>query len=520
MAIVRSPLPDVEIPDVALTEQVLGAGDDGDAALIDGTTGRIWTYAELRQAVATFAGGLAARGFGPGDVLAVMSPNLPEYAVLFHGALMAGGTVTTVNPLYGAEELAYQLRDSGAKRLVTIEMFMETAQAAAAEAGINEVIVLGEASAGATPLADFMTDAPLAAQVPVDLDSHVAVMPYSSGTTGLPKGVMLTHRNLVANLEQCRPMLDLGDNEVIIAVLPFFHIYGMHLIMNGTLATGGTAITTPRFDLEQFLGLIQEHRVTRAYLVPPIVLALAKHPIVDQYDLSSLEVITSGAAPLGEELAAEVANRIGCDILQGYGLTETSPLTHAAPRNNTKPGSIGRLAPNTECRIVDTETGADLGANEDGEVWMRGPQVMLGYLNNPTATAETVDGEGWIHTGDIGHYDDDGDFYIVDRLKELIKYKGFQVPPAELEALLLTNPKVADAAVIPIPDEEAGEIPKAFVVLKPDQEATDTELMEFVGEHVASYKQIRALEFADEIPKSASGKILRRLLRDQEAAKG
>ena len=520
MAVQHSPLPDVEIPDVALTELVLAAGADSDAALIDGTTGRVWTYAELRGAIAAFAGGLAARGFEPGDVLAVMAPNIPEYAILFHGTLMAGGTVTTVNPLYGAEELAYQLNDAGAKLLVTIEMFMDTARAAAAEAAIDEIVVLGEAVEGTTAIAEFMVGPPSAGQVPIDLDDHVAVMPYSSGTTGLPKGVMLTHRNLVANLEQCRAILDMEPREVVMAVLPFFHIYGMHIIMNGTLAVGATAITTPRFDLEQFLGLIQEHGITRAYLVPPIVLALAKHPIVDQYDLSSLEVVTSGAAPLGEEMAGAVADRIGCDILQGYGLTETSPLTHASARGNTKYGSIGKLAPNTECRIVDTETGENLGPNEDGEVWIRGPQVMKGYLNKPEATAETIDADGWIHTGDIGHCDDEGDFYIVDRLKELIKYKGFQVPPAELEALLLSNPKVADAAVIPIPDEEAGEIPKAFVVLKPEQEATDAELMGFVAEHVASYKQIRLLEFTDAIPKSASGKILRRVLRDQEAAKG
>jgi acyl-CoA synthetase (AMP-forming)/AMP-acid ligase II len=520
MAIVRSPFSDVDIPDVALTDQVMALGADDDVALIEGTTGRSWTYAELRGAIAAFAGGLAASGFGPGDVLAILSPNTPEYAVLFHGALRAGGTVTTVNPLYGAEELTYQLQDSGAKRLVTPEMFIETARAAAASAGIDEIIVLGDPIEGTTPLADLMNATPMHDQVPVDYANHVAVMPYSSGTTGLPKGVMLTHRNLVANLEQSRPMLDMEPREVVMAVLPFFHIYGMHIIMNGTLAVGATAVTTPRFDLEQFLGLIQEHGITRAYLVPPIVLALAKHPIVDQYDLSSLEVITSGAAPLGEELASELKARIDCDILQGYGLTETSPLTHASPRENLKLGSIGRLAPNTECRIVDTESGQDLDANEDGEVWMRGPQVMLGYLNKPEATASTIDADGWIHTGDIGHYDADGDFYIVDRLKELIKYKGFQVPPAELEALLLTNPKVADAAVIPVPDEEAGELPKAFVVLKPDQEATDSELMQFVAGHVASYKQIRLLEFTDAIPKSASGKILRRVLRDQEAAKG
>jgi 4-coumarate--CoA ligase len=290
----------------------------------------------------------------------------------------------------------------------------------------------------------------------------------------------------------------------------------MEVLMNGVLYNGGTAVTMPRFDLEEFLRIIQEHKVTRAYVVPPIVLALAKHPMVDHYDLSSLRSVFSGAAPLGAELAAEASARIGCEVVQGYGLTETSPVTHATPPGQFKPGSIGVAISNTDCRVVDPD-GNDLGVDEDGEIWIRGPQVMKGYLNNPGATAATIDEDGWLHTGDIGHVDADGHWYIVDRLKELIKYKGFQVPPAELEGLLLTHPAVADAAVIPVPDEEAGEVPKAFVVLKPGAEATPEEIREHVAGHVAHYKQIRYLDIIDEIPKSASGKILRRILKDREA---
>jgi 4-coumarate--CoA ligase len=268
--------------------------------------------------------------------------------------------------------------------------------------------------------------------------------------------------------------------------------------------------------LTEFLETMQNYRVTRGYLVPPIVLALAKHPAVANYDLSALRQVFSGAAPLGADVALEAADRIEAEVVQGYGMTELSPVTHATAPGDFKPGSIGVTVANTETRVVDSESGADLDRDEDGELWIRGPQVMLGYLNNEAATTEMIDEEGWLRTGDIGHVDGDEHFYIVDRLKELIKYKGFQVPPAELEALLLGNPAVADAAVIGIPDEEAGEVPKAFVVLKPGAELSVAEVHDSVDTHVAHYKRLREVEFVSEIPKSASGKILRRLLRDQE----
>jgi 4-coumarate--CoA ligase len=510
-----SPLPPVEIPETHLTPYVLRHAERlaGEVAVIDGMTGRSLTYEQLVDLIKRCGGGLRARGFSPGDVLAIMAPNLPEYAVAFHGTAVAGGISTTINPTYTAEEVEYQLRDSGARSLLTIPMFLEVATVAAAAAGLDEVFVLGEGD-GATPFADLLTADPIE---PVDLDPAEALvaLPYSSGTTGLPKGVMLTHRNLVANLAQGEHALAINEREVIVAVLPFFHIYGMEVLMNGVLYNACTAVTMPRFDLAEFLRIIQEYEVTRAYLVPPIILALAKHPMVDEYDLSSLRQVFSGAAPLGAELAAEASARIGCEVVQGYGLTETSPVTHATPPGQFKPGSIGVAISNTECRVVDPD-GNDLGLDEDGEIWIRGPQVMKGYLNNPAATAATIDEDGWLHTGDIGHVDADGHWYIVDRLKELIKYKGFQVPPAELEGLLLAHPAVADAAVIPVPDEEAGEVPKAFVVLKPGAEATPEGLMEHVSGHVAHYKQIRYLDLVDEIPKSASGKILRRVLKDRE----
>ena len=514
----QSRLPEVEIPDTHLTPFVLRKASSlaARAAFIDGPTGRILTYGDLVSEIHQLAGGLTARGFGHGDVLAIMAPNVPEYAVVFHGVAAVGGINTTINPTYTVEEVEHQLDDAGARFLVTTSAFQETALAASVGTGVEEVFVIDDAT-GSTSWSDLLAAQPMTDVAAVDAAADVVVLPYSSGTTGLPKGVMLTHRNLVANLAQTEGVLEVGEGQVVVAVLPFFHIYGMQVLMNGVLSGGATAVTMPRFDLEDFLRIIQEHAVTQAYVVPPIVLALAKHPLVDKYDLSSLESVFSGAAPLGAELAGAASERIDCEVVQGYGLTETSPVTHATPHGQFKPGSIGLALANTECRVVDPVSGEDLKVDQDGEILIRGPQVMKGYLNQPEATAATIDHDGWLYTGDIGHFDSEGHWYIVDRLKELIKYKGFQVAPAELEALLLTHPAVADAAVVPVEDEEAGEIPKGFVVLKPDTGATPQELMSFVAEHVASFKQIRLLEVIDEIPKSASGKILRRLLKERES---
>ena len=508
----KSPYPEVEVPDSLLGPFVLQHAERlaGEPALVDGGSGRALSYAEFTGALKALAGGLRSRGFGKGDVLALMAPNIPEYAVAFHGAAWAGGAVTTINPTYTAGEVRHQLKDSGARFLVTVTMFLSIAQDAAEGTGVEAIFTIDPSDAA--NITELMGE-PLTEQVAVD-NNDVVALPYSSGTTGLSKGVMLTHRNLIANLIQTAEMLPISEGETVLAFLPFFHIYGMQVLMNGALCQGGKVVTMPRFDLEQFLSLCQEHKVERAFVAPPIVLALAKHPLVEQYNLSALKSVFSGAAPLGAELAQEAGARLGCEVVQGYGMTELSPVSHATPEGQFKPGTIGVLVPSTESRIVDPETGNDLGQDEDGEIWVRGPQVMPGYLNNETATANTIDADGWLHTGDVGHIDADGHFTIVDRLKELIKYKGFQVPPAELEALLVTHPAVADAAVIGIADDEAGELPKAFITLREGAEASAEDIQQFVADKVATYKQIRLLEFIPEIPKSASGKILRRLLRD------
>ncbi len=520
--VISSKLPQREIPEVSVTRYVMRHADRlaDRPALIDGSDGRTLTYAQLSDGIRRLAGGLEARGFGKGDVLAIFSPNIPEYAVVFHGVVLAGGTVTTINPTYTPRELTHQLNDASARYVFTVPAALPTVLEVQADTAVEEVFVLGDAQDLSATSLNALYGEPMSDDAAPSLALHddIAVLPYSSGTTGLSKGVMLTHYNLVANLVQLE-LLELQENQCVVAALPFFHIYGMQLLMNCMLAAGGTVITMARFDLELFLLLHQRYKVTQAFVVPPMLLAMARAPVVDDYDLSALEKIFCAAAPLGVEQEAEAASRLDCLVVQGYGLTETSPVTHLPIPGDVLPaGSIGVALCNIECRVVDPESGSDLGPNERGELWVRGPNVMKGYLGAPEATAATIDDDGWLRTGDIVTADAEGYFFVVDRLKELIKYKGFQVAPAELEGLLLTHPAVADAAVVPLPDDEAGEVPKAFVVLKPDTDTsavTPQSLMDFVASEVSHFKQIRQVEFIDAVPKSPSGKILRRLLRDR-----
>jgi acyl-CoA synthetase (AMP-forming)/AMP-acid ligase II len=499
----------IDLPDSSLTPLVLRhAGRLGPKpALVDSASGRAIAYGDLPGEIAAAAGGLAGAGHRPGDVVGVVLPNVPEFAVVFHGTLERGGVVTPVNPAFTPGEIARQLEDARARFVITTA---ELAPVVSAAAGGAQVLVVGSQALHA----DAVPPEPAG---PEDL----AALPYSSGTTGFPKGVILTHRNLTANIVQVEGVFRCGEDDVLLAVLPYFHIYGLTVNMNFALARGATVVTMARFDLAAFLETIERYGVTRAFLVPPILLALSKHPLVDRYDLGSLDLVVSGAAPLDERLAGAVADRIGCRVVQGYGLTETSPVTHLPPEGpgmTAKPGSVGPPLPGTECRAVDIESGEPLAAGADGEIVIRGPQVMRGYLRDDEATAAAIDANGWFHTGDIGHVDDDGWLFVVDRLKELIKVRGLQVAPAELEAVLQAHPAVADAAVVPSPDRHGGEVPKAFVVLR--EAAGLDDLRAYVADRVARHKRIRRIEAVDEIPRSPSGKILRRVLveREREAA--
>src|SRR6185295_12025350 len=449
--IFRGPFPQVAIPEIPVTTYVLQrAHERGDKpALIDGPSGRTIKYSELADRISRVAASLWKRGFKKGEVFGILSPNLPEYAIAFHAIASLGGIVTPVNPLYTEQEIGHQLKDAGARFLVTVPQFLDKATIAAREAGIEELFIFdddgGELN-GATPFSSLLDSDGQFPEVTIDPREDLVALPYSSGTTGLAKGVMLTHHNLVANMCQMEGLDYFTEDDTLICVLPLFHIYGLVVVLNMGLSQGSTIVTVPRFELEPFLQLVQDHGVTLAHLVPPIVLLLSKSPVVDNYDLSKLQTIFSGAAPLDEHLTRACMERLSCDVRQGYGMTETSPVTHSSPADPSQVrfGSVGVPAPNTECKVVDLETGDILTHNKEGEVCVRGPQIMKGYLNRPEATAATVDSEGWLHTGDIGYADDEGHFFIVDRAKELIKYKGFQVPPAELEALLLTHPAVAD----------------------------------------------------------------------------
>ncbi|HTM31271.1 MAG TPA: AMP-binding protein [Vicinamibacterales bacterium] len=510
----RSPYPDVVVPNLPLTDFVLGGARAyvDRPALVDGVTGRTMSYGALVDGVRRLAAGLARRGLRKGDVVAIYAPNLPEYAVVFHGVVCMGGILTTINPTYTPAEVTFQLTDADARFLVTTAALLDRARAGVEASGMPVEIITIDRVDNVLSIDDVYVDAEPPA-VTIDPAADVAVLPYSSGTTGLSKGVMLTHRNLLANLVQI-DAIETAELKAMIACLPFFHIYGMVVVMNLGLMRGATCVTLQKFDLEAFLRVLQDWPIDVAHIVPPIAVALAKHPVVDNYNLSHLRWLFSGAAPFGPHLTDAVEARLGVKVRQGYGMTEASPATHYTVPGAERTGKIGPLMPSTEGRMVDPQTGLDVAVGEAGEVWVRGPQVMKGYLNNPEATAKTVDADGWLHTGDIGVVDADGYLEIVDRLKELIKVKGFQVAPAELEALLLKHTSIADAAVIGVIDGECGEVPKAFVVAR--EPITSEAVMAFVEQHVAHYKRLRHVEFVEAIPKSPSGKILRRVLVEKE----
>jgi acyl-CoA synthetase (AMP-forming)/AMP-acid ligase II len=525
----RSTFADVEIPNISVYDFLFGSLDQTELAgnaLIDGTTGATTTYGELVAQINAVAGALAARGVDSTTTVGLLCPNSPAFAVVFHSLLRLGAIVTTINSLYTAEEITGQLNDAGATWLITVSPLLAGAEEAAKTVGIgaDQLIVLDGAE-GHPSMRDLLMQQATPPEVSFDPATHIAVLPYSSGTTGHPKGVMLTHRNLVANVAQSFGTIGIEHGEVVLAVLPFYHIYGLTVLLNFALKTRSALVTMPRFDLPEFLRIIQDQKCTWVFIAPPIAVALAKHPLVDQFDLSSVKAVFSGAAPLDANLAGAVATRLNTTVRQGYGMTELSPVSHVIPldRDDISLDNIGLALPNMESKLVDPETGEEIpipvsGVSEPGELMCKGPNVMVGYLGNDEATRAMLQPDGWLHTGDIATVDSNGVYKIVDRLKELIKYKGYQVAPAVLEAVLLRHPKVADSAVIGVKDDEGQEIPKAFVVIQSGEELTEDEVMEFVAGQVAPHEKVRRVEFIDVIPKSTAGKILRKDLRARETA--
>lgn len=510
-----SPLPKISVPTIDIAAFVFEhAASRGErTALIDAESGRTVTYTELITFVSRVAGGLSAVGVRPKDVVAIVATNSIEYAVAFLATSTLGAAVTTANPSYTAQELHAQFKDSGARLVFAIDKDLDKIERARAGTAVSTVVTLddGGRALDFSTLRGALEIAPGATSHLLSPARDIAVLPYSSGTTGLPKGVMLTHRNLVANLLQVDAMGNANERDVILGLLPFFHIFGMVAGLLYAMRLGASLVVLGRYDLPLLLQSMTRHQVTMANLVPPILLALANDPDLQRGALS-LRIVLSGAAPLSADLAEKVAARLGCRVGQGYGLTETSPVTHC-PRAGLAPrGSSGYAVPNTVVRIVDLTSGEPLGLGQDGEIHIRGPQVMAGYLGQDAATREIVDDEGFLHTGDIGHVDAAGAIYIVDRWKELIKVNGMQVAPAELEAILLTHDAIADAAVIGVADDRCGEAPRAFVVLCAP--VAETAIQEYVAARVAPHKQIRTVRVVDSIPKSASGKILRRKLRE------
>ena len=523
----HSPFPDIAIPNGTLFDQLFGdlTPEDGKRiAIIDGNDGSETTFSELRDSIESVASALAARGIGPSSVVALLAPNSPRWVTAFHGTLRAGATLTAVNLMSTVEDIAKQLRRTSTALLFSARSTLEVARAAADLAGLDAAnIVLVDGHADEESIGRWLAEERDPVNVSIDPATAVAVLAFSSGTTGTPKAVALSHRNLVSNVEQLTPIVALGPDDRLVAVLPYFHIYGMTVLMNYAIRTRTAVVTLGRFELAQFLRVVSEYRCTYLHVAPPIVLALAKHPAVDDYDLSHVHTVFSGAAPLDAATATRVAERLGVRVTQGYGMSELSPASHATPTGPTDvpSGSVGYLTPNTVCRLVDIETGEDIqapeaGTSRPGELLVRGPQVMLGYSGDREATDEIIDADGFLHTGDIAVIHEGGYFTIIDRVKELVKYKGYQVPPAELEAVLVSHPEIADAAVVAAFDADGQELPKAFVVRATNTQLDEETVMAFVAERVAPYKKVRRVEFIDAIPKSAAGKILRKELRARE----
>jgi acyl-CoA synthetase (AMP-forming)/AMP-acid ligase II len=502
-----SPFGPITPPRMTLTDYVMeGLRSRGNApAITDGITGQSLSGSDLIWQIRSLAGGLVAGGMTTGATVAVIAANAPDFAVIVHGALYAGARVVLISPAATQDEISHQATCTRARLVVADPGILP-------RLGHVQVPVLTTARGGPSGF-DTLMGPPLDRQPDCDPAHTVAVIAYSSGTTGLPKGVMLTHANLVASLAQSRAVRPLAPGETTVAVLPFSHVYGFQLHMNQYLSQGASVVTLPRLDMDHMLRLADTQRVARLFLIPPIIAALARYPRLSDHDLSALRMISTGAANLTPGIAAACTARLGVPVLQNYGMTELGPSCSVTSPDDQRPGSSGRTLPGTDARIVDPGTGQDALRGGQGELWIRGPQVMPGYLDDADATAAARDSEGWLHTGDIARIDPDGHVHITDRMNDCFKFNGMQISPSAIESVLLTHPDIADAAVIGQPHPSAGKIPVAFVVPNAGHVPAPDAIIDFVAARVAVHQQIREVTVVEAIPRSPSGKILRRLLR-------
>lgn len=505
--------------------------------------GHRWTYRQLDRMTNRFANALIGLGVRPGDRVALLLPNCPQFVAAYFGTWKAGAVVTPVNPLYAPGEIAHHLNDAGAEILVVLSRFYPRVQVIRGETPLQRVIVteikeymglpirwlyalLKERAAGdrvAVAPGDYRwgdllrgaPDAPPSVRVEPD---DLALLQYTGGTTGVPKGAMLTHRNLVANIAQShawiQPVLREGEDKIL-CVLPFFHLYGIAACLHLAVLLGATMILLPRWDVKEVLRTIHRLRPTLFPGVPTMYIAINHYPDLGRYDLSSLRFCLSGAAPLPAEVQQEFERRSGCRMVQGYGMTEASPVTHLTPLVGETPlRSTGLPVPNTDVRVVDVETGQQImPPGEEGEIIVRGPQVMKGYWRMPTETANVLR-DGWLHTGDIGYMDERGFFYVVDRKKDMIISGGAKVFPREVEEVLYQHPGVREVAVVGVPDPYWGEAVRAYIVPREGAHLDEAEVIQFCKERLAAYKVPKSVEFRDELPKTLVGKILRRALRN------
>ena len=483
------------------------------------------TYGELDSTSDRMATGLASLGVGKGDRVAYFLQNCPELVAGFYGILKARAVAVPCNPMYQAHELAHQLSDSGAKAVICEPELYPRVKEVITETAVESVIVTGDTPIPGTHPFDTLMSQVSAAPLPdtdhSQLDTGLALLPYTGGTTGVPKAAMLTHRNLVTNTLQFRDWFAYRDDETFITVLPLFHIGGIAGAMNVPIAAGGTMVLFRRFHPRGVLRAIQDYRATRFLGVPTMYIAVMDHIEAGNFDLSSLRPSRTSAAPLPAAVKEAFDRLVGHEtLIEGYGLTETSPLTHANPIHRARAGSIGVPLPDTDARIVDADDGiTELPLGEVGELLVTGPQVMQGYWGRPEETANVLR-DGWLYTGDLARMDEEGYFYIVDRKKDVINAAGFKVWPREVEDTLYQHPLISSAAVTGVADSYRGETVKAVVVLKDNHgfdsdDAAQADITAFCRRNLAAYKVPRIMEFRDQLPVSAAGKVLRRLIRDE-----